>query len=170
MWCWSGLLDQAKPHSWNHSFFAAGATTRIGRVQDGSTVCDVDPVAIKQHRSIGLSVASMTWQGLIINLIDTPGYADFVADLRAGLRAADAALFVIGAVDGVDAATQQLWDECDSVGLPRAIVVTKLDRDRADFDETVAVCRRVFAGGGGVLPCTYRFTRTTAPRSVSSIC
>ena len=132
--------------------FAAGATTRIGRVEDGSTVCDVDPVAIKQHRSIGLSVASMTWQGLIINLIDTPGYADFVADLRAGLRAADAALFVIGAVDGVDAATQQLWDECDSVGLPRAIVVTKLDRDRADFDETVAVCRRVFAGGGGVLP------------------
>ena len=132
--------------------FAAGATTRIGKVEDGSTVCDVDPVAIKQHRSVGLSVASFTWQGLVINLIDTPGYADFVVDLRAGLRAADAALFVIGAVDGVDAPTQQLWDECESVGLPRAIVVTKLDKERADFDETVAICRRVFTGGNGVLP------------------
>ncbi|MSO27837.1 MAG: elongation factor G-like protein EF-G2 [Candidatus Nanopelagicales bacterium] len=132
--------------------FAAGATTRMGKVEDGSTIGDVDPVAIKQRRSVGLSVASIAWQGLVINLIDTPGYADFVADLRAGLRAADAALFVIGAVDGVDAATQQLWDECESVGLPRAIVVTKLDKDRADFEETVAVCRRVFTGGGGVLP------------------
>ena len=132
--------------------YAAGASTRIGKVEDGTTITDVDPVAIKQHRSVGLAVAAISWQGLVINLIDTPGYADFIADLRAGLRAADAALFVIGAVDGVDAATQQLWDECESVGMPRAIVVTKLDKDRADFDETVAVCRRVFTGGGGVLP------------------
>ena len=133
--------------------YAAGASSRIGKVEDGTTITDVDPVAIKQHRSVGLAVAAIPWQGLVINLIDTPGYADFIADLRAGLRAADAALFVIGAVDGVDAATQQLWDECESVGMPRAIVVTKLDKDRADFDETVAVCRRVFTGGGGgVLP------------------
>ena len=133
--------------------YAAGASSRIGKVEDGTTITDVDPVAINQHRSVGLAVAAISWQGLVINLIDTPGYADFIADLRAGLRAADAALFVIGAVDGVDAATQQLWDECESVGMPRAIVVTKLDKDRADFDETVAVCRRVFTGGGGgVLP------------------
>ena len=132
--------------------YAAGASSRIGKVEDGTTITDVDPVAIKQHRSVGLTVATIPWQGLVINLIDTPGYADFIADLRAGLRAADAALFVIGAVDGVDAATQQLWDECESVGMPRAIVVTKLDKDRADFEETVAVCRRVFTGGGGVLP------------------
>ena len=132
--------------------YAAGASSRIGKVEDGTTITDFDPVAIKQHRSVGLALAAIPWQGLVINLIDTPGYADFIADLRAGLRAADAALFVIGAVDGVDAATQQLWDECESVGMPRAIVVTKLDKDRADFDETVAVCRRVFTGGGGVLP------------------
>ena len=88
--------------------------------------------------------------GVKINLLDTPGYADFVGELRAGLRAADAALFVVSAVDGVDAATAALWEECAAVGMPRAVVVTRLDHPRADFDETVAVCQRVF--GDGVLP------------------
>ena len=88
--------------------------------------------------------------GVKVNLLDTPGYADFVGDLRAGLRAADAALFVVSAVDGVDGATRMLWEECAAVGMPRAVVVTKLDKDRADFDEAVAVCQRVF--GDGVLP------------------
>jgi elongation factor G len=132
--------------------YAAGASSRIGKVEDGTTVSDFDPIAMKQHRSVGLTVATIPWQGLVINLIDTPGYEDFMADLRAGLRAADAALFVIGSTDGVDAATQQLWDECESVGMPRGLVVTKLDKDRAEFEETVAVCQRIFTGGGAVLP------------------
>ena len=99
---------------------------------------------------MSLSLAPVDFAGTKVNLIDTPGYADFVGDLRAGLRAADAALFVLSAVDGVDAATMLLWEECATVGMPRAVVVTKLDKDRADFDETVAVCQRVF--GDGVLP------------------
>ena len=135
-----------------HLLFAAGATSRVGRVEDGNTVCDFDPAAARQHRSVSLSVASIAWNGLVINLLDTPGYADYVGELRAGLRAADAALFVVSAVDGIDDATRQLWDECEAVGMPRAIVVTKMDKDRADFDETVAVCHRLFTGGGGVLP------------------
>ena len=131
---------------------AAGAVTRRGSVAEGTTVGDSDPVAVRQKRSVGLSVATVLWKDTVVNLIDTPGYADFMGELRAGLRGADAALFVVSSVDGVDAATARLWDECEFVGMPRAIVVTNLDKDRADFDETLAVCQRVFTGGGGVLP------------------
>src|SRR5690606_3215306 len=88
--------------------------------------------------------------GIKINLLDTPGYADFLGELRAGLRAADAALFVVPAVDGMDAATAALWDECAALGLPRAVAVTRLDHQRADFTGTLAECRRVF--GDNVLP------------------
>ncbi len=135
-----------------HLLTAAGVLTKPGSIEAGSTVCDHDPAAIVQHRSVSLAVASFLWDGIVVNLIDTPGYSDYVGEVRAGLRAADAALFVVSAVDGVDGNTQQLWSECEAIGLPRAIVVTKLDRERADFDETVAVCQRVFTGGGGVLP------------------
>src|SRR5439155_21108624 len=113
------------------------------------TVCDHDPAAVRQQRSVGLAVAPLVYDGIKVNLIDTPGYADFVGELRAGLRAADAALFVVSAVDGVDASTVALWEECAAVGMPRAVVISRLDHHRADFDESVAVCRRVF--GDGVL-------------------
>lgn len=131
---------------------AAGATTRRGTIVDGTTVGDYDPVAIRQKRSVNLSVASIAWKDTVLNIIDTPGYADFMGELRAGLRGADAALFVVSSVDGIDAATARLWDECEAVSLPRAVVVTNLDKERADFDETVAVCQRIFTGGGGILP------------------
>ena len=131
---------------------AAGATSRRGSIADGTTVGDHDPVAVRQKRSVGLSVATVEWKGVVLNLLDTPGYADFMGELRAGLRGADAALFVVSAKDGVDAATGRLWDECEFVSMPRAVVVTNLDKDRADFDETVAVCQRMFTGGGGLLP------------------
>src|SRR5262249_41841690 len=85
-----------------------------------------------------------------VNLLDTPGYADFVGELRAGLRAADAALFVVSSVDGMDAATAALWEECAAVGMPRAVAVTRLDHQRHDFDETLANCQQVF--GDNVLP------------------
>jgi len=84
---------------------------------------------------------------MVLNLIDTPGYPDFVGELRAGLRAADAALFVVSAADGVDGATTLLWQECAAIGMPRAVAVTKLDANRADFEDTVAICQRVFGEG-----------------------
>ncbi len=129
---------------------ATGTVTRAGRVEDGTTVTDFDEAEHRQQRSISLALAPLVHGGVKVNLLDTPGYADFVGDLRAGLRAADAALFVVSAVDGVDGGTRMLWEECASVGMPRAVVVTKLDKDRADFDEAVAICQRVF--GDGVLP------------------
>lgn len=127
-----------------------GTIPRAGRVEDGSTVCDSDDVEIRQQRSVSLALAPIEHNGVKVNLLDSPGYADFVGELRAGLRAADAALFVVSAVDGVDALTSSLWEECAAVGLPRAVVITQLDRPRADFDEAVAICQRVF--GDGVQP------------------
>ena len=85
-----------------------------------------------------MAVASVATGGVVLNLIDTPGYPDFVGELRAGLRAADAALFVVSASDGVDAATRALWQECAALGTPRAVAVTKLDVARADIEGTVA--------------------------------
>ncbi|SDZ33291.1 translation elongation factor 2 (EF-2/EF-G) [Micromonospora pattaloongensis] len=127
-----------------------GTISRAGGVTEGTTVCDHDPAAVRQQRSVALSCAPLLHDGVKVNLLDTPGYADFVGELRAGLRAADAALFVVGAVDGMDAATVTLWEECAAVGMPRAVAVTRLDHQRADFDETVALCQRVF--GDNVVP------------------
>ncbi|MDM4718410.1 elongation factor G-like protein EF-G2 [Micromonospora sp. WMMA1363] len=129
---------------------ATGTTGRAGSVADGTTVCDHDPAAVRQQRSVSLACAPLTHDGIKVNLLDTPGYADFVGELRAGLRAADAALFVVSAVDGMDAATAALWEECAAVDLPRAVAIARLDHPRADFDEAVALCQRVF--GDNVLP------------------
>lgn len=104
----------------------------------------------RRARSDGLTLCSFEHDGCTVNLLDTPGHPDFLGDLRAGLRAADAALFVVSAVDGVDAATSLLWSECAAVGMPRAIALTHLDHGRADLDATIRDCRRVF--GPGVLP------------------
>jgi elongation factor G len=134
---------------------ATGTISRPGSVTEGTTVCDTDPAAVKQQRSVSLSCAPLMHNGVKVNLLDTPGYADFVGELRAGLRAADAALFVVSSVDGMDAATAALWEECAAVGMPRAVAITRLDHQRADFDETVALCQRVFGadnGAGSVLP------------------
>ncbi|WP_347111064.1 GTP-binding protein [Paenarthrobacter sp. S56] len=129
---------------------ATGAITRMGSIADGSTVSDSDPSAIHQQRSVTLSVAPLLIGDVKVNLVDTPGYTDFTGELRAGLRAADAALFVVSAIDGIDGATIALWDECEKVSLPRAVIITKLDHPRADFTAAVARCQEAF--GEQVLP------------------
>jgi elongation factor G len=129
---------------------ATGALPRAGRVEDGTTCLDSDEVEARQQRSVTLGVATVEHAGTRITLLDTPGSPDFVGELRAGLRAADAALFVVSAAGGVDAATVQLWEECAAVGMPRAVVVTQLDRPRADVEETVRLCRQEL--GAGVAP------------------
>src|ERR671916_264162 len=129
---------------------ATGALPRAGRVEDGTTCLDTEEVEVRQQRSVSLGVATVEHAGHRITLLDTPGSPDFVGELRAGLRAADPALFVVSAVGGVDATTVQLWEECAAVGLPRAVVVTQLDRPRADVDDAVRSCRTML--GDGVLP------------------
>jgi elongation factor G len=129
---------------------ANGMITRKGSVVDGTTVGDSDPAAIHQQRSVALSVVPLPVAGMKINLLDTPGYPDFIGELRAGLRAADAVLFAVSAVDGVDAGTTAIWQECQYLGMPRAVVITRLDHPRADYDGVLAACRVAF--GDTVLP------------------
>ncbi|MCX5337983.1 MULTISPECIES: elongation factor G-like protein EF-G2 [unclassified Streptomyces] len=124
----------------------AGAVNRAGRVEDGGTVSDYDEIEHRQNRSVQLSLVPVEWDGIKVNLLDTPGYADFVGELRAGLRAADAALFVVSASDGVDGSTRMVWEECAAVGMPRAIVITHLESARADFEAMTRTCAEAFGG------------------------
>ncbi|MFD9425535.1 MULTISPECIES: elongation factor G-like protein EF-G2 [unclassified Streptomyces] len=127
----------------------AGAVNRAGRVEDGATVSDYDETEHRRQRSVQLSLVPVEWGGCKINLLDTPGYADFVGELRAGLRAADAALFVVSAAqeaEAVAATTRAVWEECALVGMGRAIVVTHLDTARTSFDEMTRVCAEIFGG------------------------
>ncbi|KUL27147.1 elongation factor G-like protein EF-G2 [Actinoplanes awajinensis] len=132
---------------------ATGTIPRTGSVTEGTTVTDHDPAAVRQQRSVALACAPLVHRDVKINLLDAPGYADFVGELRAGLRAADAALFVVSAVDGVDESTVTLWEECAAVGMPRAVAITRLDHPRADYEAALQDCQEAF--GENVLP-TYQ--------------
>ncbi len=129
---------------------SAGAIPRAGTIQEGSTVCDFEESERAHERSISLAIAPVVHRDTKINFIDTPGYADFVGEVRAGLRAADCALFVIAASEAVDDATTALWRECAEVGMPRAVVITKLDQARADYDGVLTAAQAAF--GDKVLP------------------
>jgi elongation factor G len=126
--------------------FTAGALTRLGRVEDGTTTSDFDPDEIKRQISLNTSVAYCDWKGHRINLVDTPGYGDFIADARAGLRVVEAAIVVVDAVAGVQVQTEKVWKFATEYGLPRAVVINRLDRERADFFRTLdSVGRRLKA-------------------------
>jgi elongation factor G len=130
--------------------FTAGAITRMGRVEDGATVCDFDPEEHKRHQSLSLAVAPFEWKGHKINLLDTPGYADFEGEVHAALRVADLAIFVVSAVDGVEVQTERFWKAAAALELPRMIFVNKIDRERASFSRTLDQLRETF--GAGIAP------------------
>jgi len=130
--------------------FHAGAIPRLGRVEDGSTVCDFDPEEQRRRISVSLALAPFEQEGHKVNLIDTPGYADFLSDVAAALDAADLALFVVSAIEGVEVQTEIAWRLAEERGMPRAIFVNKLDRERASFARTLADLKAKF--GSGVAP------------------
>ena len=121
-----------------------GAVNRQGSVNQGTSTFDYEPEEVERGISLGLAVATFDWRGHRINLIDTPGSGDFVGEARTALKAADLALFVVSGVDGVEVQTEQLWRVADAEGIPRAIVVSKLDRDRSSFQRTVDELRDTF--------------------------
>jgi elongation factor G len=127
-----------------------GVVSRMGRVEDGTTVCDFEPEEVKRHLSLSLAIAPIECDGHKLNLVDTPGYLDFVADVHAALRVADLAVFVVSAVEGVEVGTEVSWRLAEKLGVPRMVFVNKLDRDRASFDRTLAQLRDVF--GAGIAP------------------
>ena len=133
---------------------SAGVLNRPGSTTEGSTVCDFDEAEHRQQRSVGLALAPLVHDRTKVNLLDAPGYADFVGELRAGLRAADCAMFVIAANEGIDEPTKAIWRECAEVDMPRVVVITKLDHARADYDGVVREARAAF--GDKVLPVYLR--------------
>ena len=121
--------------------FTAGATPRLGRVDDGTSLTDYDEEEIARKHTLSASLAWAEWNKSKINIIDTPGMGNFLADARAGLRVADAALLVVDAVAGVEVQTEKVWAEAEAMGLPRLVVVSRLDRERASLDRTLTSLR-----------------------------
>jgi elongation factor G len=113
--------------------FQAKAISRLGRVEDGTTTSDYEPEETKRKISINLSLLPFEWNNTKVNLIDTPGYADFVGDIKAAIRAADAAIIVVSAASGVEVGTELVWKYADEAALPRIIFINKLDREHTDF-------------------------------------
>ncbi|HEX9530063.1 MAG TPA: elongation factor G, partial [Acidimicrobiales bacterium] len=145
----------------------AGAISRLGRVEEGTTTTDFDPEEVKRHISLSLSLAAFEYQGYKLNLLDTPGYADFVTDVDAALSVADMAVFVVSAVEGVEVQTEAIWRMAAARGLPRMIFVNKLDRERASFDRTLDQLREVF--GAGVAPLELPVGEEGAFRGVADL-
>ena len=131
--------------------FDAGMINRFGRVDDGTTVTDFDEEEIARKHTLASSLAHAEWNKTKINLIDTPGFANFLSDARAALRVADAAVVVVDAVHGVEVQTEKVWNEAEERGLARVVVLNRVDRDRASLDRALQslreVCSRVPVAG-----------------------
>src|SRR6267142_11686 len=124
-----------------HLLHAVGATTRLGKVDDGTSILDTDPEEHKRRITINVAIASFTNDGVKFNLLDTPGFADFAGDQRAALRVADAALVAVDGSAGVQVGTQLVWNELEKAKTPRVVVITRLDRENADFDRVIGQLR-----------------------------
>lgn len=113
--------------------FTSGAVDRLGRVDEGNTTSDYDPDEIKRKISINATLAPCEWKGLKVNFIDTPGYADFVGDVKSTLRVVEGALITVCAVSGIEVGTEMGWQFAEEFGVPRAFFINKMDRENADF-------------------------------------
>jgi elongation factor G len=133
--------------------FASGAITRMGAVEDGNTVSDHDPEEIRKGISVSLALAPVESGSVKLNLLDAPGYADFVGDLHSAVGAVDAVAIVVSAVDGVEVQTETAWELAAEAGLPRALVINKLDRERASFERTLDELVKAF--GTQVAPIQF---------------
>jgi elongation factor G len=127
--------------------FTSGATTRLGRVEDGNTVCDYEPEEIKRGISVALALAPVEWREHKLNVMDAPGYADFIAEVYAALRVADLAVMVVSAVEGVEVQHQFLWELAAAESIPRLVFINKLERERASFDRTLDDLSSKLGGG-----------------------
>ena len=147
--------------------FCAGAIPRQGRVEDGTTTTDFDAEEVKRKISVSLALAPFEYEGHKINLIDCPGYADFVGEVDAALSAADLVVFVVSAVEGVEVQTEAVWKMAAARKLPRMVFVNKLDRERASFERTLEQLRQVF--GAGIAPLELPIGEETSFRGVADL-
>ena len=145
-----GHNDTGKTTLVSQLLFNAGATTRMGRVEDGTTTTDFDPDEIERKHSISAAVAYVEWKNTKINLIDTPGFGIFVMEAKGALRVADSAAIVVSAVTGVEVTTERVWKFADEYELPRMLIMNKMDRERASFARTLEALQKKF--GKEVVP------------------
>ncbi|MDP2920549.1 MAG: elongation factor G [Dehalococcoidia bacterium] len=117
--------------------FTAKVINRLGKISEGSTTSDYDPAEQKRAMSISLSLLPYIWQGNKINLMDTPGYPDFVGEVKSAIRVSEGAVIVVCAVNGVEVGTEQVWGYCEVVGLSRLVYINRMDRENADFMKVV---------------------------------
>jgi elongation factor G len=144
--------------------FDAGAVNRLGRVDDGSSVTDYDEEAIARKHTLSSCLACAEWNKVKLNIIDTPGIANFLSDARAALRVADAAVVVVDAVAGAEVSTEKMWAAAEELGLPRLIVLNRLDRERASVERSVESLRALF--GRTVIPIQMPIGEEKAFRGV----
>ena len=124
------------------ALFVAGASSRMGAIQDGNTVSDYDEDEHKRKFSLNLSLLPLEWEGRKINLIDTTGYADFVSEVICGAAAADLACVVVDAVAGPEVGTDRAWQIAERWNLPRMILVNRMDRENANFESVLEACQK----------------------------
>ena len=115
----------------------AGVNSRLGTIADGTTTSDFEPEETRRQTSVQTSVMACPWKGSKINLIDTPGYADYRGEVVSGIRVADGAIIVVAGPSGIEVGTQQMWQFADADKLPRMVFVSKMDRENADFQHVM---------------------------------
>ncbi len=142
----------------------AGAITRMGTVEDGNTTTDFDPEELKRRMSVSLGVAPLEWNGVKVNLIDAPGYADFYGEVAQAMRVSDSALILVDGVAGAQVGTDAVWKRAEDARLPRLIVVNKLDRENADYGSVLAALRERY--GKAVVPLTVPIGKADGLRGV----
>ena len=147
--------------------FRSGATTRLGKITDGNTVCDFDEEEIRKGISISTALAPVEWEGHKINILDAPGYADFIGEMRAAMRVADLAVFVVSAVEGLEVQTQVAWNYAEQLQLPRMFFINKADRENSSFRRTLDQLREAF--GKGVAPVSLPLGREHDFKGVISV-
>jgi elongation factor G len=117
--------------------FAAGAINRLGKVEDGTTVADFDEEELERRISLGTALVPCEWKGHKLNVMDTPGYADFIGEVHQAVRVSDGVVIVVDSVAGVEVGTEVVWAMAEQAGLPRLLVINKMNRDNANFDQAL---------------------------------
>jgi elongation factor G len=141
--------------------YTTGTINRLGSTNAGNTTTDFDPEEIKRQITINASLAPCEWKNTKLNLIDTPGYFDFIGDVISSLRVADGGIVAVCAVSGVEVGTEKVWSYAEENKLPRLVFINKLDRENANFERVVGSCRSFSAWGRYLCRCPWEVKMTS---------
>ncbi|MGH2746548.1 MAG: elongation factor G [Actinomycetota bacterium] len=147
--------------------YRSGAITRLGKTTEGNTTCDFDEEEIRRGISVSTALAPVEWSDHKLNILDAPGYADFIGEMRAAMRTADLAVFVVSAVEGLEVQTHVAWRYAEDLELPRIVVVNKVDRENSSFRRTLEELRGAF--GMGIAPINLPLGREHDFKGVISV-